>query len=90
MGREHRRALGPVRRHARVLHFLRRPEYRADLPAVELLRISPQAAYTGEIVAAFADRLAGREAAADFAGWNPEGLVNGYWRAQAGIAKEMA
>lgn len=62
----------------------------ADLPAVELLRISPQAAYTGEIVAAFADRLAGREAAADFAGWNPEGLVNGYWRAQAGIAKEMA
>ena len=58
------------------------------LPAVDLLRISPQAEYTGEIVAAFAARLAGQNPGADFSRWNPEGLVNGYWRAQPGIALE--
>ncbi|SFN81402.1 Collagenase-like protease, PrtC family [Formivibrio citricus] len=58
------------------------------LPAVDLLRISPQAEYTGEIVAAFAQRLAGNTPETDFARWNPEGLVNGYWRSQPGIALE--
>lgn len=55
---------------------------------VDLLRISPQAHYTAEIVAAFAARLAGDPAAADFARWNPEGLVNGYWHGNAGIKLE--
>ncbi|GAA5786875.1 U32 family peptidase [Chitiniphilus shinanonensis] len=53
---------------------------------VDSLRISPQSQYTPEIVAAFAARLAGNEAQADWATWNREGLVDGYWRGTAGIA----
>lgn len=59
-----------------------------DLPQladIDGLRISPQAAYTGEIVAAFAARLKSEDPVADFARWNPEGLVNGYWHGKAGI-----
>lgn len=59
-----------------------------SLPAIDLLRISPQAEYTGEIVAAFAARLAGQTTTSDFARWNPEGLVNGYWHSQPGIVLE--
>lgn len=55
---------------------------------LDLLRISPQAHYTGEIIAAFAAQLAGDTFAADFARWNPEGLVNGYWHGTAGIKFE--
>lgn len=62
----------------------------ANLPAVDYLRISPQAHYTGEIIAAFACQLAGKTPAANFADWNPEGLVNGYWQGTAGIEKECA
>lgn len=60
----------------------------ATLPAVDLLRISPQAAYTDAIVAAFAAHLTDQPTEPDFANWNPEGLVNGYWHAKAGIEKE--
>lgn len=55
---------------------------------VDLLRVSPQSHYTGEIVAAFAAALDGQPASADFAQWNPEGLVNGYWHGNAGIKLE--
>jgi len=58
------------------------------LPAdIDALRISPQAENTAEIVAVFAAKLAGQACATDFAQWNPEGLVNGYWHAQAGIVE---
>ncbi|UXY15697.1 U32 family peptidase [Chitiniphilus purpureus] len=57
----------------------------AALP-IDALRISPQAAHTGEIVAAYADRLAGVATEPDWARWHPEGLVDGYWRGTAGIA----
>lgn len=57
---------------------------------VDALRISPQAHYTGEIIAAFAARLAARPVEADFANWNPEGLVNGYWHSRAGIEEVNA
>lgn len=67
----------------------------ADLPSLQgiaLLRISPQAHYTAEIIAAYAAALAGETVNADFAQWNPEGLVNGYWHQKAGIvaSKELA
>lgn len=59
-----------------------------SLPNINLLRISPQAHYTGEIITAFAARLAGQNRETDFANWNPEGLVNGYWHSRPGIALE--
>lgn len=55
------------------------------LSGMDVLRISPQAQYTAQIVAAFAAKLAGESVAADFPRWNPEGLVNGYWHNRAGI-----
>lgn len=57
-----------------------------QLPGVDLLRISPQAQHTDEVVSAFASRLAGQAAATNWSRWNPEGLVNGYWHAAPGIA----
>ncbi|BCL77000.1 U32 family peptidase [Jeongeupia sp. HS-3] len=60
-----------------------------DLPmltGIDALRISPQVAHTGEIIAAYAARLAGEGIAADPLRWNPEGWVDGYWRGEAGIA----
>lgn len=53
---------------------------------VSHLRISPQANHTGDIVAAYAARLRGEAVTPDWARWNPEGLVDGYWRGTAGIA----
>jgi len=59
---------------------------------VSHLRISPQAQFTDEIIAAYAAQLA-QSAALDF-DWqrlNPEGLANGYWHGEAGIRlKEIA
>ncbi len=57
---------------------------------VDALRISPQANYTGEIIAAFSAQLAVGSGAANFANWNPEGLVNGYWHSRAGIEEVNA
>ncbi|AOY01126.1 U32 family peptidase [Jeongeupia sp. USM3] len=56
-----------------------------DLAGVDALRISPQQHHTGEIVAAYAARLAGDAVNAEPARWNPEGWVDGYWRGEAGI-----
>jgi len=53
---------------------------------VDVLRISPQPTYTGDIVAAFDAARNGQPAAASSA-WNPEGLVDGYWFGDAGIAQ---
>ncbi|HSC79226.1 MAG TPA: U32 family peptidase [Chitinolyticbacter sp.] len=53
---------------------------------VSHVRISPQAEHTAEIVAAYAARLRGETVEPDWPHWNPEGLVDGYWRGTAGIA----
>jgi len=53
---------------------------------VDVIRVSPQPAYTAEIVAAFDAARRGEAAAANPA-WNPEGLVDGYWFGDAGIAQ---
>jgi len=56
---------------------------------IEIIRVSPQPTYTGEIVAAF-DAARRGEAAQPNAAWNPEGLVDGYWFGDAGIAQRHA
>ena len=53
---------------------------------IEIIRVSPQPSYTAEIVAAFDAARRGQPAAAN-AAWNPEGLVDGYWFGDAGIAQ---
>lgn len=53
---------------------------------IDILRISPQPQYTAAIVAAFDAARQGEPAQADPA-WNPEGLVDGYWFGDAGIAQ---
>lgn len=53
---------------------------------IDILRISPQPAYTSEIVAAFDAARRGEPARAR-AAWNAEGLVDGYWFGDAGIAQ---
>ncbi|GGP23712.1 U32 family peptidase [Silvimonas iriomotensis] len=62
-----------------------------DLPdlaasGVDAVRISPQAQYTAEWIAAWAAALAGTAVTPDFAAWQPEGVSNGYWHGQAGLA----
>ncbi|WP_153108731.1 U32 family peptidase [Propionivibrio limicola] len=59
--------------------------YWHELGIAQYLRISPQGEHTAKIVRAFADRIAGRSPQEDFASWNPEGIVNGYWQAKPGI-----
>ncbi|MCK6404619.1 MAG: U32 family peptidase [Rhodocyclaceae bacterium] len=53
---------------------------------IDILRVSPQPTYTAEIVAAF-DAARRGEAASSNPAWNPEGLVDGYWFGDAGIAQ---
>lgn len=52
---------------------------------IDILRISPQPKYTAEIVAAF-DAARKGQPAQSRAEWNPDGLVDGYWFGDAGIA----
>ncbi len=57
---------------------------------IDLIRVSPQPRYTAEIVAAFdAARRGDSTSNAPSANpaWNPEGLVDGYWFGDAGIAQ---
>ncbi|WP_373974097.1 U32 family peptidase [Chitinibacter sp. SCUT-21] len=60
----------------------------AGLQNIEYLRISPQAEYTDEIIAAYKSQLNTHTYAANWSRINPEGLVNGYWHGQAGIAHQ--
>ena len=53
---------------------------------IDILRLSPQAAHMDEIIAAFAAARAGETATAS-PSWNANGLVNGYWHGEAGIAQ---
>lgn len=52
---------------------------------IDFLRISPQAMYTAEIIAAYSAQINTHKNYADWPTLNPEGLVNGYWHGQAGI-----
>ncbi len=53
---------------------------------IDIIRVSPQPTFTAEIVTAFDAARRGEVAKAD-AAWNPEGLVDGYWFGDAGIAQ---
>ena len=53
---------------------------------IDILRISPQAQHTTEIIAAF-DAARNGQTASSKAEWNPCGLVDGYWFGDAGIAQ---
>ena len=53
---------------------------------IDIIRVSPQPTFTAEIVAAF-DKARRGEPASARAAWNPDGLVDGYWFGDAGIAK---
>ncbi len=57
----------------------------SKLQNIDYLRISPQAEYTAEIIAAYSAQINTQQHNADWAQLNPEGLVNGYWHGQAGI-----
>lgn len=55
---------------------------------IEALRISPQAAHTGDIVAAFRRAIDGFATSADPA-WVEVGYADGYWRGTAGAAAPL-
>lgn len=57
---------------------------------IDLIRISPQPRHTGAVVAAFDAARHGQAATPDTADWNPDGLVDGYWFGNAGIALQAA
>jgi len=57
--------------------------------SIDILRISPQPQDTAAIVAAF-DRARRGEAVVADPTWDANGLVNGYWHGQAGIARQGA
>ena len=54
---------------------------------IDIVRLSPQKAHMGEIVAAFDTARNGQSVAPSNVGdWNRDGLVDGYWFGDAGIA----
>ena len=54
---------------------------------IDILRISPQAAYPDEIIAAFDAARRGEPVDADGRAWNASGQVDGYWFGEAGITR---
>lgn len=54
---------------------------------VDIIRISPQKQYIGEIIGAFDAARRGHEFVADTKNWNASGLVDGYWFGDAGIVQ---
>ena len=58
---------------------------------IDIVRLSPQKAHFGEIIAAFDAARRGQPVQADTRGWSECGLVDGYWFGEAGIvAKHTA
>ena len=53
---------------------------------VDIIRVSPQPQYMKEIIAAFDAARRGEAVAPDMTGWAAEGLVDGYWFGEPGIA----
>jgi len=56
---------------------------------VDVLRISPQPTAMAAIIAAFDAARKGRTPRVDTSGWAGDGLVNGYWFGDAGIAHRL-
>ncbi len=54
--------------------------------SIDIIRVSPQPQHTADIIAAFDAARHGRTIHADTADWNADGMVNGYWFGDAGIA----
>ena len=54
---------------------------------IDIIRISPQKQYIGEIIGAFDAARRGHEFVADTKNWNASGLVDGYWFGDAGIVQ---
>jgi len=54
---------------------------------IDIIRISPQPAHTAAIVAAFDAARRGVPVDADTTGWAAEGMVDGYWFGEPGIAQ---
>ena len=52
---------------------------------IDIVRLSPQRAHFGEIIAAFDAARRGQPVQADTRGWSECGLVDGYWFGDAGI-----
>ena len=52
---------------------------------IDIVRLSPQRAHFGEIIAAFEAARRGQPVQADTRGWSECGLVDGYWFGEAGI-----
>ncbi|MBI4742455.1 MAG: U32 family peptidase [Betaproteobacteria bacterium] len=57
---------------------------------IDIIRISPQVGHTAAIVAAFDAARRGEVVIPDTTGWNAEGLVDGYWFGNAGIAQQSS
>ena len=53
---------------------------------VDIIRVSPQPQYMKEIIAAFDAARPGEAVTPDMTGWAAEGLVDGYWFGEPGIA----
>lgn len=54
---------------------------------IDIIRISPQKEHINEIIAAFDAARHGATPQPDVKGWNPCGLVDGYWFGDAGIVQ---
>jgi len=54
---------------------------------IDIIRISPQPQHSAAIVAAFDAARQGESVTADTTGWAPEGMVDGYWFGEPGIAQ---
>ena len=52
---------------------------------IDIVRLSPQKAHFGEIIAAFDTARRGQPVQADTRNWSECGLVDGYWFGDAGI-----
>ena len=54
---------------------------------IDIIRISPQAQHMAQIVQAFDAARHGETPVVDTGGWSDEGMVDGYWFGDAGIAQ---
>lgn len=53
---------------------------------IDIIRVSPQPSHMPEIIAAFDAARRGESVTPEMAGWASEGLVDGYWFGEPGIA----
>lgn len=58
-----------------------------QIMGIDIARISPQKQHINEIIAAFGAARRGENPQPETRGWNPSGLVDGYWFGDAGIVQ---